>query len=66
MILPVVLGYGCGNWSRVLKETLIDGFQNRCWAGSKRAEGTRGWKELYNEKHHALVSFSSQMNISAE
>jgi hypothetical protein len=53
IVLPVVL-YGCGTWSRTLREERrLRVFENRVLRrvfGPKRGEVTGEWRKLHNEK----------------
>jgi hypothetical protein len=62
IILPVIL-YGCGTWSRTLREIhRLRVFEYRILRrifGPKRDEVTGGWRKLHNEELRDLYSSPS-------
>jgi hypothetical protein len=66
MILLVIL-YGCGNWSLILREEHRLGvFENmvlRKIFGLKRDEVMRGWRTLHNEELYVFYSSPSIIRI---
>jgi hypothetical protein len=59
IILPVVL-YGCETWSLTLgEEQSLMVFENRVLRGifgPKRDEATGGWRRLYNDEYHGVLT----------
>ena len=58
IILPVIL-YGCGTWSRTLREECrLRVFENKVLRrifGPKRVEVTGEWRRLHNKELYALL-----------